>query len=634
MVNRKATRAQTLGINKKFCPMSKRSQVTIFIIIGVILVSLVAGYFLLKDRLFKSEIPASIEPVYNSFLSCLEQETTVGIDVLESQGGYINLPDFEPGSDYMPFSNELNFLGNPVPYWYYVAGNNIPKEEVPTKRDMEKELANFINEKIRGCELDTYYEQGFSITLGEPRANVNIKDNQVEVDLNMNMNIAKGEDNSIIKNHKVVVNSKLGELYNSAVEVYNKEQDSLFLENYAVDTLRLYAPVDGVELTCSPKTWNADKVFGTLKQAIEANTLALKSKGGDYSLNKKEDEYFVVDLGVSDNVRFINSENWSNAFEVNPSEGSMLISKPVGNQAGLGVLGFCYVAYHFVYNVKYPVLIQVYSGNEIFQFPVAVILQGNKPREALDATASQIQVSELCQHKNTPVEVSVHDTNLKPVDADISYECFGSSCEIGDATDGKLTANFPQCVNGYIETRAEGYVDSKYLLSTTESGNVDIILDKLYSMNVNLKLDGVNYRGQAIISFVSDKDSKTIVYPDQKEVELSEGQYEIQAFIYKNSSLSLESTTYQQCLDVPQSGVGGILGLTDQKCFDVEVPSQVVSNVLAGGGKQNHYILESELKSSSTIEINAESLPTPKSIEELQTNYVAFESKGLDIMFK
>jgi len=61
-----------------------------------------------------------------------------------------------------------------------------------------------------------------------------------------------------------------------------------------------------------------------------------------------------------------------------------LIANPVGNQPGLGVLCFCYVPYHFVYNIGYPVLIQVYSGEEIFQFPVAVVVKGNKPREALD----------------------------------------------------------------------------------------------------------------------------------------------------------------------------------------------------------------------------------------------------------
>ena len=45
-------------------------------------------------------------------------------------------------------------------------------------------------------------------------------------------------------------------------------------------------------------------------------------------------------------------------------------------------------------------------------------------------------------------------------------------------------------------------------------------------------------------------------------------------------------------------------------------------------------ILESELQNSKSIEINAESLPVPTSIEQLQSNYLLFEERGLDINFR
>jgi len=61
----------------------------------------------------------------------------------------------------MPFSSQLNFLGNPVPYWYYVSGNNVQKEQVPSKNEMENQLEDFIEEKINKCVFDEYYEQGF-----------------------------------------------------------------------------------------------------------------------------------------------------------------------------------------------------------------------------------------------------------------------------------------------------------------------------------------------------------------------------------------------------------------------------------------------------------------------------------------
>ena len=612
---------------------TKKAQITIFVIVAIVLVATVAGFFIFRDSFTGEKIPSNVEPIYNDFLICLEEKTLTGINILESQAGYIYLPDFESGSEYMPFSSQLDFLGNQIPYWYYVSGNNIQREQIPSKNNMELQLAEFIETKITDCNFDKYYGQGFEIKSGKPHAKINIKDNKVEVSLDMSFSVNKEEESFVVESHKFFVNSKLGTLYNSAKKIYKEEQENLFLENYAVDTLRLYAPVDGVELTCSPMNWNADEIFDELEKAIEANTLALKVKGEDYSLKNKESEYFVLDFDVEENVRFINSRNWTNSFEVN-SDSNVLVASPIGNQPGLGILGFCYVPYHFVYNIRYPVLIQIQSRAEIFQFPVAVVIQGNKPRKALDVSAVEIGIPELCKYKNTFIEVKTFDTNYNPIEADISYKCSGTSCAIGKTKQGVLSGEFPQCVNGYILAKADGFENAKYLYSSTESGSVDIILDKIYPTKIKLNLDGKNYNHDAIISFTSDKLSKTIVYPEQKDIELSEGQYEIQVYIYENSSISLGKTIHEQCVDVPKSGFGGLIGLTQKKCFDVEVPAQIVSNALSGGGRENYYILESELKNSSYIEINAESLGSPKTIEQLQDNYFLFEGKGLGVEFK
>ena len=579
---------------------NNRGQITIFIIIAIVLVVGVGVFFLLRDKISVTKLPASIEPAYNTFLTCLEENTEVGIDVLESQGGYIELPDFEPGSVHMPFSSQLNFVGNPIPYWYYVSGNGIEREQVPSKTEMKEQLQKFIEERIRGCNFEAYYDEGFEIEFGEPNVLVNILNNNVDVRLNMRMNIQKQDDNALIKSHKISVKSKLGTLYNSAKRIYDKEQEDLFLENYAVDFLRLYAPVDGVEITCSPKVWGANEIFDSLEKAIEANTLSLRTKG---AFADKEDKYFVVDINVDEDVRFLTSRNWPSAFEVLPSEGDVLLANPVGNQPGLGILGFCYVPYHFVYNVKYPVLVQISSGKEIFQFPLAVVIQGNKPRESLSASAGRSEV-ELCKYKNTPISVRIYDSSLNPIDAEISYKCFGEKCNIGTTSEGELNSEFPQCMNGYVIARAEGFEDTKKILSTIQAGSVDIVLDRLYEMDIDLKLDGVNYDDEAIIYFISTRDysgepsekgTKTVVYPEQESVELMEGQYEIQVSIFKDSSIKFPETIHEECIEVPRSGIGGLFGMREENCFDVKILSQIISNVLAGGGKQEYYILESSL---------------------------------------
>jgi len=610
---------------------NQSAQVTIFVIIAIVLIAAVVIFFVVRGNVSSEKIPASIGPVYTDFLFCLEDTTLMGIKILESQAGYISLPEFEPGSSYMPFSNQLDFVGTPVPYWYYVSQNNIQKEQVPSKRIMEQELKNLIEEKAKNCEFENYYGRGFEIEQGVPIVSVSIKDSEVDVNLDMNFAVRFENDTAEMKNHNVVVKSKLGKLYSSAKEIYDKEQKELFLENYGLNTLELYAPVDGVEITCSPKVWFGDDVFNELEDAIQANTLALKTKGGDYTLNAEENKYFVIESSV--NARFINSKNWPHSFEVTPSDGNVLISMPVGNQPGLGILGFCYVPYHFVYSLKYPILVQVQEGEEIFQFPIAVVIQRNEPREAL-ASSVEIGVPELCKYKNNLVGVEVYDSELNPINADIFYNCFGESCEIGKTSSGYLEGEFPQCVNGDIIAKAEGFDDGKEIYSSAETGSVVIVLNKLYQKQINLKVDGLDSNKEAVISFVSDNDVKTLVYPVQKIIELSDNNYFVQVYLYENSSLNFESTTSQQCVEVPVSGVGGLFGFTKEKCFEIQIPEQIISSVLSGGGKGEVYLSEYELKNSNIIDVSVESLPLPTSIDQLQENYLLFKDKEADIVLR
>jgi len=222
-------------------------------------------------------------------------------------------------------------------------------------------------------------------------------------------------------------------------------------------------------------------------------------------------------------------------------------------------------------------LVQVEKGEETFQFPVAVVIEGNKPREPLSSSATEIGIPELCRYKNTPLEVHTFDSNLQSVEADISYECLSETCSIGRTEDGAIKANFPQCVNGYIVARAEGYEDGNLLHSTTSDvGVVNVFLERSYDLNTELRLDGQIYDGSALITFARDGGSKTVIYPEQKNVELSPGQYEVQVYVYKNSSLEFQEITKKECIDIPAGGIGGLLGFTTEKCIDVKIPGQII----------------------------------------------------------
>ncbi len=616
---------------------NNRAQATIFIILGIVIVAGVIAYFVFFAGVSNNNIPSDLQPAYTNFQNCLQNDLKTGINVLGSQGGYIYMPQFYPGSRFSPFSSQLDFLGNPIPYWYYVSGNGVEKQQVPSMTSMENDLAKFIESRARSCDFSEFYSDGLVINMSKPKADVSISDSKVQIDMVMDLVIRKGNESVLVRNHKISINSNIGSMYSDALKVYNNEQKYLFLENRTLDILRLYAPVDGVEIQCAPKTWIAEDVFGNLGDGLDANVAAIKVKGGDYSLNKKNGQYFVEDLGTDTNVKFLTSKNWPHVYEVSPSNGNVLEADPVGNQQGLGALGFCYVPYHFVYDIKYPVLVQIYDDptGAIFQFPIAVVIQGNHPRRSLEGAEAVGTDTSLCEFANSNVAVNVYDSNLNKIDANVSFECFGTQCDIGQTKGGHLDGKMPQCVNGKIVAQTDGYEEGAYVVTQAQAGQVDIVLSKLYSKNLELKVDGKDYSGDAIISFNKENGSAvTAVYPGQSSIELSEGQYNIQVVIYQNSSMSIPESTQQQCVDVPASGVGGLFGFTQEKCFDIKYPSQSLTNVLSGGGKQNYYISQSELQSSSKIVISTSSLPVPNNVDRLQQNYILYDNNGLGVEFQ
>ena len=619
--------------------INKKGQLTIFIIVAIVIVAGIVAIVVLRDRIDTGGFSKDSVLVYNYFLSCVEDETKLAASLMGSQAGYLEVPEFEPGSEYMPFSSHLDFFGFSVPYWYYVAGNGIAKENIPSKGQMQKELGEYLEERIMECDFEEFEARGFIIETEEPKVEVEIEEREIKVKVEMPLEISFAEETGRWIQHEVVVKSRLGKFYDIARKVYENEKASLFLENYGVDVLRLYAPVDGVELSCSPKFWLQGEIKEELRNALEANVQAIKVKGDYYSLDPEDEGYFVQDLGEKiggegEYVNFLYSRDWPTRIEIYADD--PMLAKPIGLQEGLGMLGFCYVPYHFVYDMAYPVLVQVYDDEEMFQFPIGVVIDKNLPREGFDVEAVQEAVPELCKYPVQEVEVYTYNIDLDPVEVELGFECLGASCDIGKTEikggEAVFVGNFPQCLNGFITAEAEGYAKKRHLISTNMENSADLILNRLYDLQVQLKVDGRESSDYSIISFVSQDNSQTIAWPAQKQVSLSEGSYDISVYVYKDSKISIPGTSKEQCVEAPKPGILGILGSTEEKCFQIDLPAQELSNVISGGGKSQEYIIEPDLK-KGRVEISVDEFPLPQSLDDLQDTYNLLDVKTVDLNF-
>jgi hypothetical protein len=322
------------------------------------------------------------------------------------------------------------------------------------------------------------------------------------------------------------------------------------------------------------------------------------------------------------------SPSWPTKIEIAGDR----IAEPIGMQSGMSILGFCYVPYHFVYNIYFPVLMQIFDGDELFQFPVQVIIRNSQAKNATLVSSGSSVESEICKYRNQDVKIRTYDLSLNPVKANLRFSCLNDGCALGQTSlksgEAVLDAKLPQCVNGILSAYAEGYAPSNVVISTNLETSAEVLLYKMY--NISLNFGRVE---NALILFSSKDYSASAYYPQMNSVQLIEGEYNISVYLYKNSSITIPAINKQECIDAPASGIGGMLGQTEQKCFNINVPAQNVENALIGGGKAVDYFTEEQLKTAKKLNINVPLFDLPTSTSDLQDNYVELEDSVLDLSF-
>jgi hypothetical protein len=331
------------------------------------------------------------------------------------------------------------------------------------------------------------------------------------------------------------------------------------------------------------------------------------------------------------------SKDWPTKIEINGKgvNSQILTAEPVGNEGGFGTFGFCYSPYHFVYDISYPVLIQVYSNKELFQFPVIVVIDKNMPRNALPSYYQGEDITadiELCEFNTQDVNVNLIDSQLRPItdNIQINYQCFTQECPLGETTNGKFSGKAPACVNGYLIAKGDNYATKKQLFSSNEETNADLLLDRLYNISVNLEVGGHLSNEIALISFEGNNGA-TAFLPENKKIRLSEGMYNVTVYVYENSSITIPSSTKTQCTQVPETGLSALFGATKEQCYEVTTPATTIDYGLNAGGKATDQYILPEMLEDGQLLVRVNEFPRPTTLEQLQYNYEAFDSAGVGI---
>ncbi len=659
--------------------MEKRGQVTTFVVIGIVILVIVAGLLAYKFWFVSgdldsqldlhSRLPEEVKPVAQVLDSCVNDLTRQGVDKLGISGGYIEAPEEKFLTNiFVPLSSNLEILpGLAVPVWFRERPTGEQVTNVPLKRDMEKQLGDYVVDNFDQCllMLNDMNKYRFTSETTDIDIKVSILDETVDVIVDYPVNVKIKDVEFLLENHLGRSEVPLGRLYDNAVEIMEAENEGLFLEKKTIEMLIAYdeeVPYSGIDMECYEKVWSKTEVIARFKEILQSNVASLRVKGTSYT---NVQDYFEVEaLDDSDDdlsVSFMYSPSWPTYVEVEPSKGDVL----QGDSMSKGTSGFmtsvlssffCLSSHHFIYDIKYPVLVTLKDKNTgyVFNFVTEVIIDNNQPRKnsfepLLEDTGENI----ICDNPQADLDVGVkyYDAsgNYKSLNgATVYYKCYPARCDLGDSTNGGLVARVPGCVNGIIEAEKEGFYRGKTYDVSTNTGeltSVDVVLDKIYTKDVKMLVIDKNSGEvrqpyddeQVTFDFVNDNGFVgRASFPDDMVIDLVEGHYTVSSYVVGESTwpVTTPKETIKNCVDVNSGGVLGFFGRETEKCFEVEMESFELDYALKGGVDFEFDLEQSDLASGNDLTVYTMVNPVPGDLEGMMALSLAVEENDKDPAFK
>jgi len=410
----------------------KKAQVTLFIIIGAILILSITGFFYIRnitakqktgeEIIRKIEVPTEVSPIKNFVENCMEQIGLEALELIESQGGYIN-------TDYFNYlipteGNAVEFSsGFIVPYWYYMKSRdtctsgcefasempNLCRTQGLVQRQnciksgdnsIEEDIDNYIKTHLDSC-LDGFQEfkkQGYEIEeLENLTVTTTIRGKDMVFTLHYPLNILKDETSIDMEYFQKVITSDLSEMYKTAFELTNYESQNCFLESQTTNYVSYFMGLDEGKLPpISEMTigeygmhwWLLPQVEPILRNKIY-NAMQLirvyntSSFSWPTTTTAPDDPYYMTDQGTLNQYVFYPLSEYHNRtsinffyhplldsykpyLEIKPSEGALLLPTNIEGPQLDGLAGAITAVVSMITGIK------EYEFSYQYSFPVIV----------------------------------------------------------------------------------------------------------------------------------------------------------------------------------------------------------------------------------------------------------------------
>jgi len=607
--------------NMKHFFLGRKAQVTIFIIIGILVLAVGGVFFFTREGATREAefINPEFKPVSDFVYACIKDSAREAIDILSLTGGYINFPESIR-------HNPLSYLSDgPIkefrnPYWWY---DGI--EAIPPKEYIEKEIADYVDSGLRNC-TDGFkvFQDEFIVNEGDIRTYVVLAENDVPIVVDYPLTIIAKHDKSrtSVSRFKVNLPVRLKKIYDLARRIIDEENRGAFLEKKTIDLLSLdrEIPTTDIAVKCGKMKWFVGDLEKRMKKLLRINLPFVRLRGSDFELNSfvptslgadtfnnSYYKYHYIWDVTDDNLKGISAsvqydDKWPMTFYVRPNNGNYIQSN---SQRGQDILRFfCMHIWHFTYDIVYPVKITLVDAatddwEELrFMFAFKVSVDHNQPRRDSYSTATfetkeRLTSEEFCL--DTKHELSISTWNNVTVDpvkhVNITFICGRFQCDMGETefvSDGAAAAlqkRFPYCTLGLIKAKKEGYTDAAMFVQTDKPKNYEMYMMPLklidnfdvimhpYNIDSGVVGPGKQLNAEDKASIMLDEKNGRIqsfaLYPGDEDFPLKlladeDYEYNLQIFLVNGENM-----------------VGGYLGNWDVSWSDLSDAQSIIFHVVA-----------------------------------------------------
>ncbi|MFH1174539.1 MAG: hypothetical protein V1725_05355 [archaeon] len=436
-------------MNCKDQSTNRKGQVTIFVIIGIVLLFIVVIAVVViretqqnKPPLKSPAVSEQARPVQNHVEACLGELIKEGLTKAGMNGGYIT-NNFRQSP--IPYESEvLLFPPQSIPYWYYLDSScqnpsgclssnkpflcktvDCPLRDESGPGSLQEQLEQFISENIKDRCLDLQFETVDVTELAQPSTQVFISQSGVSAILTYPLHITSRstQQEETIPYFLSSQDVDLVNIFKLSKEIYAAQKDYNLFDRVILDLLAIYSGIDAdllpptsqVQLFTAGRTvWVLNAVKDKLMYDVlpYLNIVQFINTEGYRPLAIIDDSnYGIYNEGIYKSLEFKTSNAYYDLsakvtypfsdiyLRIRTGDDESQLIQPqqmdTGDNLPMRLMGFFLNDYRFKYDMTVPLLITIQDKNAFkgagysFSFAMQSIIRNNVPLTINQTTFTQ-----------------------------------------------------------------------------------------------------------------------------------------------------------------------------------------------------------------------------------------------------